>query len=64
MKHYSLVFIFFKVFVSPSGLCFVSSFTHAGLIFSGIREPLGVVVADSLVLRNRQLLVAATPELL
>jgi len=40
-------------------LCFVPSFTHTGFIFNGIREPFGVVVADSLVLRNRQLLVAA-----
>jgi len=40
-------------------LCFVSSFTHARFIFNGIREPFGVVVADSFVLRNRQLLVAA-----
>ena len=40
-------------------LCFVSSFTHAGLIFSGIREPFVVVVADSLVLQNRQLLATA-----
>jgi len=38
---------------------FVSSFTHAGLIFSGTREPCRVVVADSFVLRNRQLFVAA-----
>jgi len=40
-------------------LFFVSSFTHARFIFNGIREPFGVVVAESLVLRNRQLLVAA-----
>jgi len=40
-------------------LYFVSSFTHAGFIFSGIREPCGVVVAGSFVLRNRQLLKTA-----
>jgi len=40
-------------------LFFVSSFTHARFIFNGIREPFGFVVAESLVLRNRQLLVAA-----
>jgi len=40
-------------------LCFVSGFTHAGFIFNGIREPFGVVVAESFVLRYRQLLVAA-----
>jgi len=59
MKLNSFVFIFFKVFVSPSGLCFVSSFIHADLIFGGIREHFGVVVADSFVLRNRQHLEAA-----
>jgi len=40
-------------------LFFVSSFTHAGLIFIGIRELFGIVVADSFVLRNRQLSKAA-----
>jgi len=40
-------------------LCFVSSFTHAGFIFNRIREPFGVVVADSFCLRNRQPLAAA-----
>ena len=34
-------------------LCFVSSFTYTGFIFNGIREPFGVVGADSLVFQNR-----------